>query len=120
MKHLSVLDFIDQCPPFLVAGLARMDGRPRKGVTMKYVAEKSGIPQRTIVRVLGRKSWSGVKLSVVDSIFRACNIDLWRIGRYRIYVRNTNSAHRPFRHMHQKQRAAMLRRMMEYSSAPST
>lgn len=115
IKYSSLLQFIDQCPPFLVAGIARMDGKPRKGASMKYISGKSGIAHRTVVRILAKTSWAGVKLSMADRILQACNIDLWRMGRYRIYVKKTNQASHPFRHMHHKQRAAMFRRMMEFA-----
>lgn len=69
----TLLEKLDRCPPFACYYAAHrgLDKRP----TISELASKAGISYRTILRIRGRTSWSGVTTSHVSRFCHACGVD---------------------------------------------
>lgn len=111
----TIIDLVNQCPPFLVVGLARRRTAPRKGMSTADISRETGIAQRTLTRILAKDDWSGVKLGHLTRIFTACSIDVFQMSRIKEYVKETNFANCPFRHLSAQQRLTLYRRMASWS-----
>lgn len=86
-----ILPTIDMIPPFMAVMLS-------KGMTLRAIAESSGIPQRTVIRLATRKTWRGVKPETVDAFTKACGVDLLQPGPHKAYLRSTFKKSRPLRY----------------------
>ena len=86
-----ILPTIDLIPPFMAVLLS-------KGMTLRVIASKSGIPLRSVIRLATRKTWRGVKPEVMDAFTTACGVDLLQPGPHKAYLRATFKKHRPLRH----------------------
>lgn len=69
----TLLEKLDRCPPFACYYAAHrgLDKRP----TISELASKAGISYRTILRIRGRISWSGVTTSHMSRFCLACGVD---------------------------------------------
>lgn|SRR3990167_4719440 len=100
----TLLEKIDEdLPPFLCYLMARK--RPR-GIWAgpELIAERSGIPYRTVQRIGSKISWNGVRFDRVSAFIQACG---FKIGTSVIVVNKKNAylrwcqtkAIRPFHHI---------------------
>lgn len=94
----SFLQFMDQCPPYVVRRVAR---RGKKWVPAEVIAKHSGLSVATVMRYARMKSWSTIPVAKAQAFAAACGHDLRRPSKTISYLegttRRTNSL--PFSHL---------------------
>lgn len=117
IRPQTILELVNQCPPFLLPALARRDGALHKGMSRVELSAKAGVPMRTLERIISGDTWDRVDVRTISRLFEAANVDVMRMSRYREYIKQTNSARVPFRHLkHQpRQRAVLFARMARFA-----
>src|SRR5271169_685862 len=84
----TLLDRLDEMPPFLVYALARKGrGFGFRRIYCKEMAKTSVLSERTIARLSNKLSWAAVTLGNIDAFFRACNVNPFMLCRQRQYIR---------------------------------
>ena len=78
----TTLKFLDRWPPFLVYALARKHYRGgsnshARRLTIKEIAERSGMHRRKIYRLSNRLTWSGIPPERIDAFASACGFNFW-------------------------------------------
>lgn len=85
-ESMSLITHLDRLPPAVCLALARAGKRT---LTLPEVAEKSGVPLRTLARIASRHTWAGVKLRTLDAIATACGVDLLNQSKDRERLRRS-------------------------------
>ena len=78
MEITRLLKRLDECPPFLVYyGSGYKTGlRP----DIESIAVRCGLSYRTVARLSGKTSWTGIKIEVVSKFCEACGVDPLNFG----------------------------------------
>lgn len=89
---MGILEKINRFPPFLVRAVARKN-RGRDYMTLADIAEKSGLPVKTIQRISKKARWDDIPLAVADKFALACGVDLLRIRRHVEFMKRRRKVH---------------------------
>lgn len=114
MKAQSQLERFDEFPPFVVYALAREGGRHGRHLSTSAVSRRSGLPERTCIRVSGKLSWRGVKVEVLDAFCYGCDFDWENLQKQRTYLYHTRSAANPFNHLNARQKNKLMQRRIRW------
>ena len=108
-----LIDFkeLEKFPPFIVAALARKDG---KGMTLSEIASTGGLPLRTTCRISAALSWNNVKPQNIEAFCRGCGFDMKHPRKQVDYLRGTAKAKLKFSHLSPVRRATFERRLAEW------
>lgn len=77
MTPTYIAEHFDRIPPKLCLLSAARRGNIE---TLRAVSARSGIPLRTLCRIVQRNTWSGVKSSTIAAISAACGVNLIHQG----------------------------------------
>lgn len=122
----SLLEYLDQLPPYLCRMLARRMGKGKKRVPMTTaeIVEASGLDKKTVLDISGRETWAEVFVSTADAFRKGCGITPSNQGRQLMYLARTRQTANPFAHLdklHYKQRRMIQRKLnaLHVNKAPS-
>jgi len=92
MKRLSLLEFMDKFPPFLVVAFARQI----HGRSLSEISQITGISMRSLSRISGMDSWESVRVGVAERLLECCGVDLFNLEEARRLLRASESTHPEF------------------------
>lgn len=78
---LTLLAFCDRMPPRLCRLVAR-ERHGRKGLSLRQIAQRSGLSLACVSELSRRATWRGLKIETVEAFSRACGVDLFRLRRH--------------------------------------
>ena len=76
--ELSLLEYVELMPPILIRACAVITGSGKEPElkSLEAVVADSGLPRRTVQRLIYRKTWSGVKLDVGSKFISGCGLNI--------------------------------------------
>lgn len=83
---MTLLERLDQIPPFLAIAFAYSFRRPR---TMREISRLSGLAEVTIKRYAKLTTWDGLTVSDASACLHACGVDVCHIKRSLERIRRT-------------------------------
>lgn len=98
MNHnfTSICEYADRLPPFVCRLLARKSRQ--QPLTTKEIAERSGLDEKTVIKLSKQKSWAKY-LRIVDSFRAACGVNPRSERKQFEYVRLQRANKNPFPHL---------------------
>lgn len=116
MSDNSPRELFNRCPPFLVVALAKLENGPRRGqISVRDISRATGIPMRTLTRILQLDTWDNVRVRVAHKILASCHISVTNMWRSRRYMKSTVCALTPFSHLTRQQRSSLLSKMARFN-----
>ncbi len=113
-KTGSLLAKMDKVPPWMCRILAvKYFGHNQfkkgkfRGMPVNEIADVSGVPKRTVSRILYMASWDAVKIGTASRILEACKICILAKDPTFRYKRMTIARDGSLSHLTQKQRIAL-------------
>ena len=104
---MSWLEDFDRLPPFLCVGLAN----GRRGITVKELTARSGLPYSRVRRIAQQMTWAQITIYEAQKFSSACGIDLGRQKADLRYLRRTAATKRPMPKLKWSVRRLVLRRI---------
>lgn len=89
---MTLLEIADKFPPCLCRLLARKN-HGHAPLSVRELAEKTGLSKSTIAELSLRRTWSGVSIDTVVKFSQACGVDLFRPRDTVAYLRRSKRAH---------------------------
>lgn len=74
VKPCSLLERLDETPPFLCYYLARDSKAPLSHPTPEKIAERGGLSVRTVVRLASTLTWEHLPLRTIDAFCKGCRV----------------------------------------------
>lgn len=105
---MTLLAFLDRFSPRLCRLVAR-ERHGRKALSLREIAERSGLSLACVSQIATRSSWKGLKVETVEAFARGCGVDLFRLRRQVQFLKRGR-----WRHMDRcnPQQRAMYRRLI--------
>lgn len=89
---MTILDIAEKFPPCVCRYLARKN-HGHKPMTVRDIAEKSGLGKSTVAKLSLLRTWKGVSIDTVVSFSLACGVDLLNPHKVTEYLRRSKRAH---------------------------
>lgn len=99
----TLLQTIEQLPPFVVFALGRRRIHGRKRHVDDIVAE-SGLSKRTFSRIAARLTWRGVKIEDIDGFCRSCRVNPLAPYQAIRYIRLQGASKKAYPHLTKTER----------------
>jgi len=92
-KNLTLLDFLDKWPPFLVYALARRSHKSKQpgtsaAIRLDEIVKESGLSRRKVIYLSKKDSWANVTVQTIVDYCRACNFDFFHTANNARFMRH--------------------------------
>jgi hypothetical protein len=118
----TLLEFLDQNPPFWCFALARNREARKKAsrLSREEISKRSGLSLRTIDRITSRISWRGVRVDQASAFLVGCGTDLFHVNVDKNFVLNVVRRGVQFPHLTAVQLKALNQRVERFQAAKAS